>query len=258
MSPVQHDIRSIAPTVCGLLGVEPPRLNSVAPLPVTGRADRILVFLPDAIGARLVRDFPDWFESVRQHTPLAFELRSMLPPKTPVCFASMFTGALPAAHGITGPVRPVLTCDTVFDVIARTGRRAAIVATPGSSMDRIFRDRSTDYFSEPDDTAVTRRTIELLAEDRHDLVCTYHQEYDDTLHRESSRSPNALAAARRHTESFAELCAAAGRHWQGHSRAVLFCPDHGAHDNPSDGRGTHGDDIPDDMEVTHFFGLETR
>ena len=33
----------------------------------------------------------------------------------------------------------------------------------------------------------------------------------------------------------------------------MFCPDHGGHD--SEGRGTHGEDIPDDMEIVHFLGL---
>jgi hypothetical protein len=201
-----------------------------------------------------VTDYPDWFAAVRDRAPQAFELRSMLPPKTPVCFASMFTGAPPREHGIEGPVRPVLTCDTIFDALVRADRRAAIVTVTGSSMDRIFRNRAMDYLCEPDDAAVTRRTIELLAAGRHHLICAYHQEYDDTLHRETHRSPNALAAARHHIESFAVLSDAASRAWQDRSHAVMFCPDHGAHDGP-EGRGTHGEDIPLDMLLTHFIGL---
>jgi hypothetical protein len=235
------------------MDVGPPALSSAPPLPLDGRAGRVLVYCPDAIGTALVRDFGDWFAPVRAAAPLAVELRSMVPPKTPVCFASMFTGAQPEAHGIAGPVRPVLRCDTLFDALVRAGKRVALVAVRGSSIDLIFRDRPLDYFSEAHDEQVTTRALALVAEDRHDLVVAYHQEYDDCLHRSTCRSPQALEAVKHHIAGFALLAGAANRSWAGHDRAVMFCPDHGGHD--SDGRGTHGDDVPEDMEVTHFFGL---
>ena len=111
------------------------------------------------------------------------ELRSMTPPKTPVCFASMFTGAPPEVHGIRKYERPVLTCDTLFDALARAGKRAAIVAVRDCSMDIIFRSRPIDYFTEDYDPQVTERALELVRDGNHDFIVAYNQEYDDTLHR---------------------------------------------------------------------------
>ncbi len=249
------------------MDVAPPALSTVPPLdavlaaaqvefeehPVT----RMLVFLPDAIGTALCRDFQSELALVEMETQVRVELRSMVPAKTPVCFASMFTGALPDAHGIRRYERPVLVCDTLFDALARAGRRVAIVAVRESSMDTIFRNRDIDYYSEDDDSAVESRASGLIEQDRHDLVVAYQQAYDDCLHRTSHRSPEALAAFRRHLADFNSLAFMAGMFWGRHDHALLFAPDHGAHDDAA-GRGTHGDNIPDDMEVTHFWGLRAE
>jgi predicted AlkP superfamily pyrophosphatase or phosphodiesterase len=248
-----QDIRTITPTICRLLGIEPPSLSSGAALDVAGNVERVLVYCPDAIGTALVRDFADWFAPVLAAAPQAAALRSMVPPKTPVCFASMFTGALPTAHGIQAYERPVLGCDTLFDAVVRSGRKVALAAVKNSSVDLIFRRRPLDYFSEAYDPEVTARALDLIHKDRHDLTVVYHQEYDDCLHRTTVRSEPALAAARHHIEAFVDLAQAAARAWHDRPYAIMFCPDHGGHD--ADGRGTHGDDIPDDMEITHFLGI---
>ena len=177
----------------------------------------------------------------------------MFPPKTPVCFASMFTGAPPEVHGIRKYERPVLACDTLFDALARAGKRAAIVAVKGCSMDIIFRNRAIDYFTEDDDAAVLGRTLALLKDDRHDFIVSYNQEYDDTLHRTRHDNQEALAAAGRHVETFVRLWQATEERWSGHSRTLLLAPDHGAHFDAARGKGDHGEDIPEDMDVLHFW-----
>lgn len=220
-----------------------------------GPIEKCLIYAPDAIGAQLWQLDEAAFAPVLEQAPLRVLLRSVVPPKTPVCFASMFTGALPEIHGIRAYARPVLTCETLFDAAVRAGKRVAIVAVTDSSIDLIFRGRDIDYFSEPDDTAVTARTLELLKTDRHDLIVVYHCEYDDTLHRETPFSPNAIQAVRNHIASFQTMAASAGKQWRDRSHAVVFAPDHGAHIDKSSGLGTHGEDIPDDMLVYHCFGL---
>jgi hypothetical protein len=172
-----------------------------------------------------------------------------------VSFASMFTGAAPEQHGITKYEKPVLQCDTVFDALARAGRRVAIVAVKGSSVDTIFRGRNVDYFSEDYDPQVTARTEALLKEGVHDVVLAYLQEYDDTLHRTTPFSPDALQAMRNNIAAFDHLCTILDRAWARHDRAILFCPDHGGHIDADTGRGTHGSPSPDDLEVLHFLGL---
>lgn len=258
-------IISITPTICRLMEVELPKQASSDALGSVisaaqrvlndSRVERFLVYAPDAIGLRLYQDYRDFFQPVLGWAPVEVRLLSTTPTKTPVCFASMFTGALPKAHGITRPIRPVLTCDTLFDALTRSGRRVAIVAVKGSSIDLIFRGRPLDYFSESYDDAVTSKVLKLIESNRHEFILAYHQEYDDVMHRTEPRSPEALGALRNHIKSFDTLAQAVEAHWQCHSRAVLFAPDHGAHLDPSTGRGTHGEAIFDDLEVVHFFGF---
>jgi 2-polyprenyl-3-methyl-5-hydroxy-6-metoxy-1,4-benzoquinol methylase len=252
------DIASVTPTLCRLMGIEPPAVCTAPALEAVlkaapGRVERVLVHAADAIGRVFLDNHPDLKKRLVAATDVQVELRAMMPPKTPVCFASMFTGAPPEVHGIRKYERPVLTCDTLFDALARAGKRAAIVAVKDCSMDIIFRNRQIDYFTEADDAAVLVRTLSLLKDDRHDFVVSYNQEYDDTLHLTRHDGPEALAAAGRHVETFVRLWQATEEHWAGYGRALLFTPDHGAHFDAKKGRGDHGEDIPEDMDVLHFW-----
>jgi hypothetical protein len=254
------DIRSVTSTLCRLMGIEPPSVCTAPVLEAVlkaapGRVERVLVHAADAIGRVFLDNQPNLKKRLVAASDVQVELRSMMPPKTPVCFASMFTGAMPEVHGIRRYERPVLTCDTLFDALARAGKRAAIVAVKDCSMDIIFRNRQVDYFTEEDDAAVLNRTLSLLKEDRHEFIVSYNQEYDDTLHKTRHDGPEALAAAGRHVETFVRLWQATEENWAGHSRALLFTPDHGAHFDAAKDRSDHGEDIPEDMDVLHFWWL---
>jgi hypothetical protein len=243
-----------------LLGIEPPSVCTAPVLEAVleaapSRVDRVLVYAADAIGRVFLDNHPDLKKRLVAASDVQVELRSMMPPKTPVCFASMFTGALPEVHGIRKYERPVLTCDTLFDALARARKKTAIVAVRDCSVDIIFRNRPIDYFTEEDDAAVVKRTLSLLSDDRHDFMVSYNQEYDDTLHRTRHDGPEALAAAGRHVETFVRLRQETEEHWVRYNRALLFVSDHGAHFDAAKGKGDHGEDIPEDMEVTHFWCL---
>jgi hypothetical protein len=247
------------------MGIAPPAICSVPPLDgvlgakrsAVGDAaiTRCLIYAPDAMGEHLLRVDPSFFEAALRVAPIRARLRSVTPPKTPVCFASMFTGADPAAHGIRRYEKPVLRADTLFDALIRAGKKVAIVAVADCSVDIIFRERAIDYFTERYDGEVTVRACELIEADRHDLVLAYHQEYDDRLHETEPFAPRAFLAARAHIDSFVKLSAAIDEHWSSHARAILFAPDHGAHCDPVTGRGDHGEDSAEDMEVGHFYGI---
>jgi hypothetical protein len=258
-------IASVASTLCALSGLRVPFDCSAPALePVLALARgvlgsepvrRCLVFAPDAFGDQLRAARPDLFDRVAAVAPLVVPLRSIDPPWTPVCFASMFTGAGPERHGIRKYEKPVLSIDTVFDAFARAGRRAAIVAVHDSSIDRIFRGRALDYFSEKYDPWVTEKALSLIAADRHDLIVAYHQEYDDVMHAVGPVHPRALRGARNHVEAFTDLAAAFEASWARHPRALVFAPDHGAHPDPSTGGGAHGTNAPADMDLAHFWAV---
>jgi hypothetical protein len=220
-----------------------------------GLITRALIFSPDAIGTSLVRGHGSLFAPLDKYVPIRIGLRSVVPPKTPVCYASMFTGAVPGVHGITRYVKQAPRSETIFDVAAREGKKVAIVAVKDSSLDLIFRQSSVEQFSEVYDQAVTNRTMDLIEVDRYDLIVVYQQEYDDTLHRQHPESQEALEAVGRHVESFTKIAQTVGSKWSRHRYMIAFSPDHGAHFDSAIGTGTHGDDVPEDMEVTHFFGL---
>jgi hypothetical protein len=250
-------------TACSLCGIPFPAYANPEPYAeVNGHANevlggpvirRMLVYAPDAIGMHLYRRYPDDFSQVNRLAPIVTKLSSMVPPKTPVCFASMFTGAMPEQHGIRRYERPALACDTLFDALIRSGRRVAIVAVENSSIDLIFRGRELDYFSESYDEHVTAAALELIARNEHDFILAYHQEYDDWLHETEPFSTQCLAAFRRHLGSFVRLVQAAEESWTDSHWAACFTPDHGAHLNAATGRGDHGEDIPEDMELIHFW-----
>lgn len=264
-SQIQNTICSVTPTLCALLGTTPlPSASAAVSDEVIREADRVfgdghvqrcLVFAPDAMGSHLTHNDPGLFRPVEAIAPLKLSLRAVIPPKTPVCFASMFTGLTPDRHGIKSYEKPVLTCKTIFDILPGEGIRVAIVAVEESSIDLIFRRRKVDYFSEKNDEQVTNRVLTLLEEDRHDFILAYHQDYDDALHRSTPFSEEAMKAAEHHIVEFARLSAAIDRYWGSFNRVILFAPDHGAHIDAENGRGTHCEDIPEDMEVCHYWGF---
>jgi len=259
------DLTYFAATVSALLQIEPPALANPAgaaeviaqarsafgPAPVR----RLLVFAPDAIGMHLADRCAQDFALLRQHAPVEVELRSVTPSITPVCFASLFTGAAPEVHGYQVYDKPVVTCDTIFDALRRAGLRVAIVAVQHSSIDLMYRERKIDYFIEQYDPQVTKRVLKLLQADEHDFILAYHQQYDDLLHQTEPFSAECLAACRSHAASFARLAQAAAQHWRGHRYALAVTPDHGAHFDESLGIGMHGTELPADLELRHFWGF---
>ena len=151
--------------------------------------------------------------------------------------------------------RPVLACETLFDVLLSANKRVAIVAVGDSSVDLIFRDRDINCFSEPYDQEVEDRAIAVLNENRHDLVVVYQQEYDDVLHETEPFSDRCIRAVNNHVQSFATIARAALAAWGEQKRAIVFAPDHGAHVDPQTGHGDHGEDIAEDMQLFHWYGI---
>jgi acyl-CoA thioesterase FadM len=256
-----RNVASVTSSVCDLFGIPRPAdcvappFSEVAAFAAGRTVTKALVFAADAIGAHLVRSYPEAFEPVARHAPTSIEACAVMPSVTPVCFASMFTGALPEIHGIRKSERPTLTCDSLFDALSRAGRRVAIVAVENSSIDLIFRNRRIDYFSEAYDGEVVERTLNLITADQHDFILAYQQEYDDQMHATVPRSPEALRAMTNHVRNFDRVARAARSRWATTSHAVVFVSDHGTHIDPLTGRGTHGSDMADDLEVRLFWGV---
>lgn len=266
MSEYEGSIASVTPTICDLFGVEPPAVCHHLPLTSVRAAfastltkspiERCLVYCPDALGNHLWSRFPQQRAAIEQHCPLRVSVQAAFPPKTPVCFASVFTGASPDVHGIRRYEKPILACDTLFDAFVRAGLKVAIVAVRDSSIDRLFLSRPIDYFSETYDQEVTTRALEVLAQDTHDLIVVYHQEYDDQVHQTQPFSPSCVTAMNNHVRCVQTLIGAAAAAWQHRTWAAVVAPDHGAHLDPDTQRGDHGLDIVQDMSVSHWYSVK--
>ncbi|OFZ15263.1 MAG: hypothetical protein A2X86_08030 [Bdellovibrionales bacterium GWA2_49_15] len=239
-----------------MMDVRPPKFGLASPIAELLHSPRpiskALIYCPDAFGYHALQRFPEMHQRLKRASTHEVALSSMIPPKTPVCFASLFTGATIEEHGIKKYERPVLSCDTLFDALVRAGKKVAIVAVAGSSVDLIFRNRTLDYFSMTYDSLVTAQTFALLKEGKHDVIVAYHQEYDDLLHKTEPFSPLAIKALQNHLETWEQFFSAAREAWK-NNYLLAFTPDHGAHLDPATNRGDHDHDCPEDMQLRHFF-----
>jgi hypothetical protein len=261
-------VTAITPTISALMGVEPPALARGLPLTevmsaarrafADRTAEKCLVYAADAIGNSLFNRHRSMFSKVTQYAPIRVKLSSVFPPKTPVCFASIFTGAQPRAHGIRKYERPILTCDTLFDAVVRGGKKVAIVAVEDCSVSIIFRGRKIDYFIEPYDDEVIETAMRLLESGSHDFIVAYNQGYDDVMHKTAPESPQALHALGNHVRDFDRLAMEMKKVWDGKDAALMWMTDHGAHIDRVTGKGTHGERIAEDMQVNEFFGFYPR
>ena len=285
-------ITRVAHSLTDAMGVQPPR-DAEEPIPmietlvktfcVSGKAEKMLIFCPDAIGQWLIQKYTMDFAPVMRHTQLQIPLCAAFPPVTPVNFASIFTGTQPSVHGIRKYEKKLLNpqeVDTIFDAFVRAGKKVALVAIENSSMGTIFRYRDgIDYFIEdeieftndPDGATTVRRGLELLdktdenGEPYYDVVLVYSMKYDDNIHETWPESAKSLHAMKCHNQQFEQLAEKTAEVWAKYDTFLAYITDHGIHaDHHSndgilkdkDGRGNHYADIPEDMNVSHFFGIQ--
>ena len=249
--------------LCKAAGVRPPEQAAPARTELTDElfsrygaftADRIMIYNPDAIGDWVMDKYIGKFARSLEYAPVRHRFITVFPPKTPVCFASMYTGAEPEVHGILKYEKPVVTIDSIFDAFIKAGKKPCIVSVKNQSMDRIFRGRDMDYFSERYDDEVVEKALELIKKDEYDLLCVYNQRYDDAIHFTHPKSRRARRALDCYNVNFDKLVAAVKEHWSVHDTLIGMCPDHGVH-RMLIGTGNHGKNIPKDMNISHLFGF---
>ena len=234
-----------------------PLVTALGEKKLSGRSvDRVVIYNPDAVALWLYQKYTDLFTNAALSSDLALPMRSVMPSVTPVCFASMYTGVMPEVHGIRKYEKPVLKTETLFDAYLAAGKRVAIVSTAGDSISKIFLEREMDYFIYDTVEEVNRRAMELIDEDCFDLIVIYNGNYDGTMHKCGTESEQALTALRQNVVFYAELVEKIRTSWKGHNVFYGFCPDHGCHEIDAE-CGSHGLDMPEDMNVIHFYGIHT-
>lgn len=220
-------------------------------------AQRVLIYNPDAIAQWLYQRHTHRYGPVMEHTSLVLPLRAPIPPVTPVCFASMYSGTEPAVHGIDHYVKKLVTVDTLFDALPAQGVKTALVARDDSSMGMIFTGRPITYHNtEESDESAVQQGLRLIEEGGHEVVVVYNMDYDDAIHDTEPESERSIAALERHINDFSRLVTQAKKSWSAYDTLFVFAPDHGLHKTYGGG-GDHFCDSSEDMNVLHFYGFES-
>lgn len=263
-----NSIGDLTPTVCALTGcAEPAECGGTAIAAVVdqayrvtgreGKMEKILIFCPDAVGDIHRQKYPEKLARVEKLAGFRFKSTSVMPSVTPVCFGTIFSGSSPEVHGIKKYEKPVLTVETLFDVLAASGKNVAIISRNGCSIDKIFRERNVDYFSFRTDEGIHKQTRQLLADSDYDVIISYYMDYDALSHRNGPYAEPSVNALETGVQYFETLVADVDKYWAEYDRTVIWAPDHGNHiiDETS---GGHGTNTPEDMIVNHFYRIRAK
>ena len=233
-----------------------PVITALAEKKLGGKpVDRAVLYNPDAVGLWIYQKYTEMFTKACLASDIALPILSVMPSVTPVCFASMYTGVMPEVHGIRRYEKPVLKTDTIFDYYIRAGKKPVIVSTSGDSISKIFLERDMEYFIYETPEEVNAKALELIDEDRFDLIVIYNGNYDGTMHRVGPENAEALDALKMNVDFYARLVEKINSAWKNHRVFYGFCPDHGCHEIDG-GCGSHGLDMEEDMNVIHFYGIK--
>jgi len=254
-------VNTLAAAYAQILGIAPLSISAPANPYLCGMAhdafrgksaDRLFLYNPDAIGAWVVDKYARFMREVIERCSLRLPLSTVMPSVTPVCFATIYTGAQPEVHGIKKYEKPVLSVPTLFDAAIEAGKRPVIVSTTGNSMSKIFLERNMDYFIFDTNEEVNAKAAELIVKDEYDLYAVYNGNYDKVMHKTGPESPEALAELRLNSHAFATFDSMISSLWKSHRTVVGFAMDHGCHEIDG-GCGSHGLDMPEDIEIDHFY-----
>lgn len=218
------------------------------------KADRIVMYNPDAIAQWVYKKYPEYFCDVKRQTDVEIYLSAVMPSVTPVCFGTMYTGAQPKVHGIQKYEKPVITIESIFDALIAAGKKPALVSYGTSSLSRIFLERDMDYYQFEDGgiSVVNAKAMELILRDEHDFIVIYNGNYDSVMHKNGPESARSLAELRVNDHIFSCISEMIKMHWKNHNTLVGFAMDHGCHEIDG-GCGSHGLDMPEDMNIVHLY-----
>ena len=257
----QHSLDEICAALCYAFGIEPPEhaapahpefLEYIKSAFGGRKPDRIVMYNPDAVAQWIYEKYLWFMREVDATCELKLPLQGVMPSVTPVSFGTLYTGAQPSVHGIQKYEKPVIRIETIFDALIRQGKKPVIVCDPKCSIGKIFLEREMDYFHMPSIDEINLKAKELLMADEYDFYVIYNGNYDSIMHKFGPESPEALAELRSNARAFNEITHLIQNRWQHHDTLLGFAMDHGCHE--IDGScGSHGLDMPEDLNITHFY-----
>jgi len=260
----RYDLRAVAATVAGILGVAPPPNTESGPIaPVLAtlpRAERLALLVVDGFGSSV-------WQGVNDHVPILNRLRgvnhmeisSVVPSKTYICLSTMLTGVSPASHGVTGlqemaqAVQSAGRLQTVFDGVREAGGRS-LLAVHRRDVEGV----PVDHFAEHtvlaekrEDTEIYARVPSVLHMERPSFAFIHFLDIDETAHAFGPASPEVAQAASGTDSRLGVLLGDLAS--EGY--AVILLADHGQHASAGDGSdgegnlGVHDGSCEEDLRV---------
>ncbi len=217
-----------------------------------GKLERVIMYNPDAIAQWVYEKYPQLLTEATNNAELALPYRTVMPSVTPVCFGTMYTGAQPEVHGIQRYEKPVIQIDTLFDALIRAGKKPVIIAYGQCSLSKIYLEREMDYFIYDTCYEVNAKAVEAILSDKYDFIVVYNGDYDTAMHRKGPESIEALSALHTNSEIFAMLSRLVRENQFGRNTLMGFAMDHGCHEIDG-GCGSHGLDMPEDLNIVHLY-----
>ncbi|MCQ2400322.1 MAG: alkaline phosphatase family protein [Lachnospiraceae bacterium] len=261
----------VAATIADLFDVERPALSEEPLLFVEDAVrdlcrkpfDRLFIQNPDCMAQWMINKYPDAMYPVQKLTQIAVPLHSVMPSVTPVNFGTIYTGAMPAVHGITEYRKPVITIDSLFDSMIRAGKKIALLGQKSCSMSNIWLERDMDYFVIENEGERAEKVRDLIIEDKHDVIVVWTGKYDTYDHKYGPEDPHSVAAFYQQGQLFEYFVETIKRNWKNHNALIGFMSDHGCHAvEPTEENkrhlGDHGTDSPLDLNVVHYYGVVTE
>ncbi len=263
MTKNKNSLDTICATLAYAMGVEPPKFAAPKNFDLANyidkvfdgeKADRVVMYNPDAVAEWIYKKYPQFFRDVKLLTGIEIPLATVMPSVTPVCFGTMYTGAQPEVHGIQKYEKPVITIDTLFDALIRAGKKCALITYGKCSLSRIFLERDMDYyhFEAGGIAAVNAKAAEVILQDKHDFILIYNGNYDSVMHKMGPESPEALAELRVNGHIYACISKLIQNNWKHHNTLVGYAMDHGCHEIDG-GCGSHGLDMVEDINIVHLY-----
>lgn len=262
----EKSLDTVCASLCYAIGIDKPLsatngnedINAFIDNAFNGeKADRLFVYNPDAVAQWISEKYPEYMNDVFNLTQVKIPLKSVMPSVTPVCFGTFYTGVQPEIHGIRKYEKPVIKTDSFFDALVRNGKKVAIVAESKSSMAMIFLERDIDYYIYDTIAEVNAKAMELIAEDKHDVICVYNGNYDSIMHKVGPEGTRALAELKCNTDAFATFVHLIKRYWKKHNTFYGYAMDHGCHEIDGES-GSHGLDMEEDLNICHYYGAVSR
>ncbi len=250
-----YDMRSVAPTVCKVLGIRAPSSADSAALPMTcetlGSTDKLVVIVIDALGMSTWKKGKKLTPTLnRLESVHCTVIHSVMKSITPVNFATMLTGASPDTHRITDRTMS-LRHETTFDVMREAGMRSATAARALSSLGILISPHSDKpgIAGSNLDSKVTEITVSRL-NDGYNLVWVQLLDVDDAGHTYGPLSDEGMDAVARVDGYLRTILEEASDN--GYS--VIVLSDHGQHESGDEAhKGTHGTDMVEDIEVPFLW-----